>query len=143
MGEERLGVKEEIELVKGGKDREVNGGNVNEYLEANFKYRLLENIRPQLTEILLGFFDVIPEPLLTVFDFQELELVLCGMPTIDLVDWKSNTLYAGEFFKSHQVCKWFWQIVEDDFSLSRVRVGCLPGGFPCFRETTVILKNLP
>jgi len=113
--EERLGVKEEIELVKGGKDREVNGGNVNEYLEANFKYRLLENIRPQLTEILLGFFDVIPEPLLTVFDFQELELVLCGMPTIDLVDWKSNTLYAGEFFKSHQVCKWFWQIVEDDF----------------------------
>ena len=44
---------------------------------------MMDRIKPQLNELLLGFFDVIPEPLLTVFDFQELELLMCGLPEID------------------------------------------------------------
>jgi hypothetical protein len=38
-------------------------------------------------ELLLDFFDVIPEPLLTIFDFPELELLMwCGLPKIDMAD---------------------------------------------------------
>jgi hypothetical protein len=77
--EETLGAYHEVELIVGGSMKEVTNENVSEYLEANLKYRMLDRVRPQMTELLLGFFDVIPEPALTVFDHQELELLLCGV----------------------------------------------------------------
>jgi HECT-domain (ubiquitin-transferase) len=52
-------------------------------LEVSF---VREKVKPQLAELLLGFFDVIPEPLLTIFNFQELELLMCGLPNIHLDD---------------------------------------------------------
>lgn len=49
---------------------------------------MLDSVKPELTELLLGFFEVIPEPLLTIFDPQELAFIMCGMPNIDIEDWK-------------------------------------------------------
>ena len=66
--------------------------------------------------MLLGFFDVIPEPLLTIFDFQELELLMCGLPEIDMDDWMEHTEYSGEFdelLDEHQTVQWFWDVVEE------------------------------
>jgi E3 ubiquitin-protein ligase NEDD4 len=113
---EVLGQKDEIEMVKGGADMEVNNDNFPEYLEACLKYRMLDRVKTQLTELLLGFFDVIPEPLLTIFDFQELELLMCGMPEIDIEDWKEHTEYSGEYDHTggdHEVCQWFWEVVGE------------------------------
>mmetsp|Transcript_29298 Transcript_29298/g.62182 ORF Transcript_29298/g.62182 Transcript_29298/m.62182 type:complete len:701 (-) Transcript_29298:618-2720(-) len=76
--EETLGVKQEVELVSNGADMDVVEDNLPEYMEACLKYRLLGRYEAQLKELLLGFFDVIPQPLLTIFDFQELELLMCG-----------------------------------------------------------------
>lgn len=113
-----MGVNASVELIPDGADVDLTIDNLPEYLEANMKYRLIENVRPQLTAILLGFFDVIPEPLMTIFDFQELELLMCGLPRIDIDDWKANTLYTGEFDGTNGDnlwCHWFWDIVENDF----------------------------
>jgi hypothetical protein len=41
-----------------------------QYLEAQLQYKLLNRIKSQLLELLRGFYDVVPEPLLSVFDFQ-------------------------------------------------------------------------
>lgn len=125
--QEIMGVKETIDLIEGGSDVEVDNDNFPLYLEACFKYRMMERIKPQLNELLLGFFDVIPEPLLTVFDFQELELLMCGLPVIDLEDWKEHTEYSGDYGKEHTEysgdceatggdhpsCVWFWEVVEE------------------------------
>ena len=111
-----MGVKEEIELIPNGAKIEVDNDNFPEYLEACLKYRMLDRVKPQLNELLLGFFDVIPEPLLTIFDFQELELLMCGLPDIDLEDWKEHTEYSGECDHvggDHQVCIWFWEVVGE------------------------------
>ena len=111
-----MGVKEEIELIPNGANIKVDNDNFPEYLEACLKYRLLDRVKPQLNELLLGFFDVIPEPLLTIFDFQELELLMCGLPDIDLEDWKEHTEYSGECDHvggDHQVCIWFWEVVAE------------------------------
>merc|ERR1712226_546309 len=108
------------ELVPGGSDKEVTNDNYPEYLEALLKYRMLDRVKPQLNELLLGFFDVIPEPLLTVFDFQELELLMCGMPTIDVEDWKANTEYSGyyeQLGEEHEVVQWFWEVVSEKFTM--------------------------
>jgi len=116
--EERLGEHTEVELVEGGAMKEVTNDNIPEYLEANLKYRLLGRTKQQVTELLLGFFDVVPEPALTVFDPNELELMLCGLPEIDLDDWQANTIYSGLYESkgsTHQVVNWFWEIVRNDF----------------------------
>jgi HECT-domain (ubiquitin-transferase) len=114
--QEVMGVKEVIDLIENGQDIEVDNDNFLEYLEACFKYRMLERIKPQLNELLLGFYDVIPEPLLTVFDFQELELLMCGLPEIDLDDWKEHTEYSGDYENTGAeaaACQWFWQVVSE------------------------------
>ena len=116
--ETMLGVKNEVELVKDGKNMEVTVDNLDEYMEANLKYRLMDKILPQLTELLLGFFDVIPEALITIFDYRELELALCGIPEINVKDWMDNTNYSGTFSlrrDRHPTCVWFWDIVTNDF----------------------------
>ena len=116
--EETMGMRVEKELVKGGAMKEVNNENLAEYLEANIRYRMYNRTRPQLTELLLGFFDVVPEPALTIFDANELELILCGLPEINMEDWQANTIYKGLFEvggKSHQVVQWFWEVVQEDF----------------------------
>ena len=38
-----------------------------------------------------------------MFDWQQLELVMCGMPKIDVKDWTANTVYNGEFHAGHKV----------------------------------------
>lgn len=114
--QEVLGVKEDIELVEGGADMEVTNDNFPEYLEACLKDRMMKRVQPQLKEILLGFFDVIPEALLTVFDFQELELLMCGLPRIEMDDWMENTEYSGdyEFVGANcDPCIWFWEVVSE------------------------------
>jgi len=116
VSENFLGAHNEIPLVEDGENIDVTASNLPEYIECRLKYQMLGRVKPQLTELLLGFFDVIDEPLLTVFDFQELELLMCGLLEINTVDWEENTVYTGEFGRlgsSHPVCKWFWEVVEE------------------------------
>jgi E3 ubiquitin-protein ligase NEDD4 len=114
---EIMGAKQEVELVKGGRDIEVTNDNFPEYVKACVRYLLIDRVKPQLSELLLGFFEVIPEPLLTIFDFQELEILMCGLPEIDMENWKEHTEYSGEFDETgpnhHQTCQWFWGVISE------------------------------
>lgn len=133
--EETLGVKSTIELVPGGADIDVTEENLPEYIEAVLKYRMLGRCEKQINELLLGFFDVIPEPLLTIFDFQELELLMCGMPNIDMDDWIENTEYSGEYDREgpkHQTCVWFWEVVSEyDHEMKARLLQFVTGEFVC------------
>ena len=114
--EETLGVKKVVELIPNGANVDVTEENLPEYIEACLKYRLLGRYEAQLNELLLGFFDVIPEPLLTIFDFQELELLMCGLPEIDMNNWMEHTEYSGQYDNEqadHEVCQWFWEVVSE------------------------------
>ena len=115
----------DIDLVDGGANIEVTSENRAEYLEARLRYKIFDRILPQLTELLLGFYEVVPEPALTVFDAGELELLLCGLPTIDVEDWKTHTEYTGEFERlgcADKVVKWFWELVEEFDAEMRARL---------------------
>ena len=117
--EETMGVRRDVELIPGGNLKEVTKDNLPQYLEANLRYRMLERTKPQLTELVLGFFDVIPEPPLTILDPQELELLLCGLPKIDMQDWETHTIYSGLYeyhkVKPQKVVTWFWNVVKHEF----------------------------
>lgn len=58
-----------------------------------------------------GFHDIIPEDLIAIFNEQELELLISGLPDIDVDDWKANTEYTNYTAASQQI-QWFWRAVR-------------------------------
>lgn len=40
-----------------------------------------------------GFYDIIPKRLISIFNEQELELLISGLPNIDIDDLRANTEY--------------------------------------------------
>jgi|Transcript_15334 E3 ubiquitin-protein ligase NEDD4 len=116
--EDHWGTAQTVDLKPDGANCTVTNNNVDEYIQLQMRYRLLDRVKEQVKALLIGFYDVVPEALLSVFDFQELELLLCGLPEIDIEDWKRNTEYTGDYERkgaSHKVVKWFWEVVVDDF----------------------------
>uniref|UniRef100_A0A673MPY4 E3 ubiquitin-protein ligase HACE1 n=1 Tax=Sinocyclocheilus rhinocerous TaxID=307959 RepID=A0A673MPY4_9TELE len=41
------------------------------------------------------------------------ELLLSGMPEIDVMDWKKNTEYTSGYDLQEPVIQWFWEVVEN------------------------------
>lgn len=50
----------------------------------------LGSIRKQLDSFLEGFYEIIPKRLISIFNEQELELLVSGMPEIDIDDLFGN-----------------------------------------------------
>ncbi|VDK67254.1 unnamed protein product, partial [Gongylonema pulchrum] len=93
----------EVELQEGGKNKKVTEANKEEYIDAIIKWRFGNRIKPHMGHIKKGLFEVIPKNMLSIFDPNELELLVCGLPVIDIEDWQQHTLYAGRYTRSHPV----------------------------------------
>lgn len=46
-----------------------------------------------MNAFLEGFYDIIPKRLISIFNEQELELLISGLPNVDIEDLKANTEY--------------------------------------------------
>lgn len=66
-----------------------------EYIDRLVKWRLERGVNKQTAALVQGFYDVVDPRLVSVFDAQELELVIAGTVEIDLSDWRSNTEYRS------------------------------------------------
>lgn len=83
-----------------------------EYLERIVRWRLERGVSEQTESLVRGFYEVVDPRLVSVFDAQELELVMAGTAEIDLNDWRQNTEYRGGYHDQHPVVVWFWQAIE-------------------------------
>lgn len=52
-----------------------------------------------------------PAELIAIFNEQELELLISGLPDIDVDDWRNNTEYHNYSASSAQI-QWFWRAVR-------------------------------
>lgn len=57
----------------------------------------------RLGAFLEGFYDIIPKRLISIFNEQELELLISGLPNIDIEDLRANTEYHKYQANSIQV----------------------------------------
>ncbi|TMW66077.1 hypothetical protein Poli38472_003842 [Pythium oligandrum] len=115
------------ELKPGGKDILVTDDNKEEYLDLLIKYKMFDSVQEQLSAILQGLYDVIPPTLLAVFDYQELELLLCGVPRIDVDDWMRHTDVKYQDYDhptkpEKKVIEWFWETVRTFSQEERARL---------------------
>jgi len=73
--------------------------------------KMTNSIRSQIDSFLEGFYEIIPKRLISIFDEQELELLIAGLPTIDIEDLKLNTEYHKYTEASLQI-QWFWRALR-------------------------------
>lgn len=111
---------EVIDLKENGRNIELTDENKHEYIYLRLRYIMLDSFAEQLQHLMAGVFEVIPQELILVFDYQELELVLCGVPAIDVDDWKAHTQVSDEL--PEEVLEWFWEIVEAFSDEERARL---------------------
>jgi len=119
-----FGETQTVELKPGGANIEVTNENLDEYLFLRLKQIALDRVAPQLHEFLIGVYETVPMALLSVFDYNELELLLCGLPEIDVEDWLKNTQYKGAYGNdgpNHPVMKWFWELMNESTMEQRAR----------------------
>lgn len=119
-----FGEKQTVPLKPGGEDIDVTNNNRQEYMQLKMKHIMLDRTKSQLAHFLRGIYDVVPETWLSIFDYRELELLLCGLPNINVQDWKANTKYKGIFATKgakHKVIQWFWEVLEKASQEQRAR----------------------
>jgi E3 ubiquitin-protein ligase HUWE1 len=102
----------DIELKPDGKQIDVTNQNKYEYCQLVLNYRLYECIKPQVDAFLQGFHDLVPSHLIKIFDYKELELLISGLPTIDIEDLKENTIYRN-YTKQSPVVQWLFEVLEE------------------------------
>ena len=123
--EKSFGVTRSAELKPGGKDEAVTDANKVEYAHRLMQHIMFDRVRSQLSALVAGYRSVMPVALGVPFDARELELVMCGLPDVDVDDWRCHTTYTGAFAarkESHPVVGWFWELVEDLSPARRARL---------------------
>uniref|UniRef100_U3KAM2 E3 ubiquitin-protein ligase HACE1 n=1 Tax=Ficedula albicollis TaxID=59894 RepID=U3KAM2_FICAL len=98
-----FGAMEEVPLKPGGASILVTQENKAEYVQLVTELRMTRAIQPQINAFLQGFHMFIPPSLIQLFDEYELELLLSGMPEIDVNDWLKNTEYTSGYERGDQV----------------------------------------
>ena len=91
------------DLKPNGQNIPVTEVNKREYVQLACQMKMTNSIRAQIKSFLEGFYEIIPKELISIFNEQELELLISGLPTIDIDDLKLNTEYRKYTENSLQV----------------------------------------
>uniref|UniRef100_A0A3Q3L4B7 E3 ubiquitin-protein ligase HUWE1 n=1 Tax=Mastacembelus armatus TaxID=205130 RepID=A0A3Q3L4B7_9TELE len=110
---QEFGVCEVRDLKPNGANILVTEENKKEYVHLVCQMKMTGAIRKQLAAFLEGFYEIIPKRLISIFTEQELELLISGLPTIDIDDLKANTEYHKYQSSSIQLLL-FWALRSFD-----------------------------
>ena len=101
-----------IELKEGGSDIEVTEETKQEYVKLMIDHRLNSQIRQQINAFRRGFYTLIPQEEIKMFKPDELDLLICGVPEIDVDDMQRNTVYEGRYNANTPVIRYFFNVVR-------------------------------
>ncbi|GAB5572432.1 E3 ubiquitin-protein ligase NEDD4 isoform X3 [Prionailurus iriomotensis] len=122
IDEELFGQTHQHELKIGGSEIVVTNKNKKEYIYLVIQWRFVNRIQKQMAAFKEGFFELIPQDLIKIFDENELELLMCGLGDVDVNDWREHTKYKNGYSVNHQVIQWFWKAVLMMDSEKRIRL---------------------
>ncbi|CAK7216830.1 E3 ubiquitin-protein ligase tom1 [Sporothrix bragantina] len=109
--DDEFGATKVVDLIPNGRDVAVTEENKHDYVRLVVEHKLLASVKDQMGEFLKGFHDIIPAELISIFTEQELELLISGLPDIDVDDWRGNTEYHNYSGAAPQI-QWFWRAVR-------------------------------
>ncbi|KAF9268895.1 hypothetical protein L218DRAFT_977318 [Marasmius fiardii PR-910] len=109
--DDEFGVNRIFPLKEGGETLPVTQENKREFVQLSAQYRLYSSIKDQIENLLSGFYEIIPKDLITIFNEQELELLISGTPDIDVDEWRAATEYNG-YTSSDPNIVWWWRALK-------------------------------
>jgi E3 ubiquitin-protein ligase HACE1 len=110
--EEVFGKSQVIDLIPHGDQIPVTENNKRDYVQLMTEYLLTKGITEQLNSFVEGLYEIIPSSLLAIFSDAELELLISGLPDIDIDDWMQHTNYSGGYERESPQIVWFWDWVR-------------------------------
>mmetsp|Transcript_31231 Transcript_31231/g.48389 ORF Transcript_31231/g.48389 Transcript_31231/m.48389 type:complete len:385 (+) Transcript_31231:1948-3102(+) len=106
-----FGVGKEVDLIPGGSGIMVTEENKERYVQLMSEFKMTATIEEQIQAFLKGFYELVPKNYISLFNELELELLISGLPDIDIEDMRSNTEYTGYRADSPTI-QYFWNIVK-------------------------------
>jgi len=122
VDEEVFGQTQERELKPGGAQIPICEANKKEYIDMVIRWRFSDRVNTQMLAFMEGFNELVPQNMLTIFDANEVELLLAGLQDIDVSDWKRNSQYRGDYNPNHPVILNFWRAVYSFNNETRSRL---------------------
>ncbi|KAF9918729.1 hypothetical protein BX616_006259 [Lobosporangium transversale] len=116
-----FGNKKIVDLKPNGRNIPVTEENKHEYVKYITEQKLTLAIKDQIHSFLQGFHEIIPAHLISIFNEQELELLISGLPDIDVDEWKNNTEYQNYTQASPQIQN-FWRAVRSFDQTERAKL---------------------
>ncbi|KAG0374801.1 hypothetical protein BGX24_009910 [Mortierella sp. AD032] len=116
-----FGNKKTVDLKPNGRNIAVTEENKHEYVKYITEQKLTLAIKDQIHSFLLGFHEIIPAHLISIFNEQELELLISGLPDIDIDEWKNNAEYQNYTQSSPQILN-FWRAVRSFDQTERAKL---------------------
>lgn len=118
---DEFGVNRIFTLKEGGESIPVTQENKREFVQLSANFRLYSSISKQIENLVAGFQEIIPNELITIFNEQELELLISGTPDIDVDEWRAATEYSG-YTSSDPVIVWWWRALKSFNREERAKV---------------------
>ncbi|XP_059144171.1 apoptosis-resistant E3 ubiquitin protein ligase 1-like [Physella acuta] len=101
-----------VDLIPNGSKIAVTNSNKLRYLDALAQHRLVTPVKDEVESFMKGLSsELIPENLLSIFDENELELLMCGTGTYSIADFKLYHNVVGATASFNRVLDWFWTII--------------------------------
>ncbi|OCT89558.1 hypothetical protein XELAEV_18018180mg [Xenopus laevis] len=122
VDEELFGQTHQHELKAGGSQILVTNKNKKEYIHLVIQWRFMDRVQKQMAAFKEGFFELIPQDLIKIFDENELELLMCGLGDVDVNNWREHSKYKNGYSQGHQVIQWFWKAVLMMDAEKRIRL---------------------
>ncbi|XP_071790886.1 probable E3 ubiquitin-protein ligase HECTD4 isoform X2 [Asterias amurensis] len=126
---------EEVELCHEGRARKVSWKNRQQYISAIRDLRLRELACPErMLAVRCGLASVVPIQLLCIMTPYDIELRMCGLPTVDLDFLKAHTMYQVGLVETDTHIQYFWNALESfsqDEICRFIKFACNQERIPC------------
>ena len=101
-----------VYLKENGDNIPVTDENKKEYVKLLCQHIMKGQIEEQIQAFLNGFYSLIPRNEITLFTPSELDLLICGVPEIDVEDLKNNCDFASPYSRNHPAVKMFFNVIS-------------------------------
>merc|ERR1712161_27302 len=105
-----FGRSQTIDLIPNGRNVAVTDHSKERYVDLVCQHRMSLAIEKQIKAFLEGWNEIVDPDLISIFSAKELELLISGMPDIDIHDLKIHTEYHGYKLSDKEI-GWFWNII--------------------------------
>jgi E3 ubiquitin-protein ligase HUWE1 len=146
-----VGVLTTIDLMDNGSQVAVTDDNKAKYVALRVEHHLRKQIAEQLKAFREGFAAMVSKDEIRFFSPSELDLIICGVPEIDVRDFEANCAFVFPYDANHPVIAKFFKVIAewDKLKLANLLIfitgsSRVPlGGFAAFAETSTQISIAP